>query len=175
MNTFEKFVSQCAKVMYHIAGWAIVAMMLITCADVTLRLTVTLYAKYGWALLAPFRPIPGTYELVCFLGSVAAAFAMAHTSVENGHVAVNFITRLFPNRLQAGFRIGTGLLSLILFAIISWRSFLYAQKIHALGEVSMTLRLPFYPFIYGVSLSALAVCAVLFAALFNDFLKVLER
>lgn len=175
MTAFEKTIELCVKIMYQVAGWAIVAMMLLTCADVTLRLTATLYAKYGWQILVPLKPIPGAYELVCFLGAVAAAFAMAHTSIEGGHVSVNFVTRLLPAKIQAGFQIGTGFLGLILFTIISWQSFVYAQKIKALGEVSMTLRLPLYPFIYGVSLSALAVCAVLIAAVINEFAKVLDR
>ena len=175
MTAFEKTIELCVKIMYHIAGWAIVVMMLLTCADVTLRLTATLYAKYGWQILAPLKPISGVYELVCFLGAVAASFAMAHTSIEGGHVSVNFVTRLLPAKIQAGFQIGTGFLGLFLFAIISWQSFIYAQKIRDLGEVSMTLRLPLYPFIYGVSLSALAVCAVLIAAIINEFAKVFER
>lgn len=175
MNDFEKTVKLAVKVMYHIAGWAIVVMMLLTCADVTLRLAATFYAKYGWLILEPFRPIPGTYELVCFLGSVAAAFAMAHTSVEEGHVSVNFVTRLLPDKLQSAFQIGTGLLSLILFIVIAWQSLIYAQKIKELGEVSMTLRLPFYPFVYGVALSALAVCIVLIVAMIKEFMKVFDQ
>jgi TRAP-type C4-dicarboxylate transport system permease small subunit len=161
--------------MYHVAGWAIVVMMLLTCIDVTLRLTATLYAKYGWQILGTLKPIPGAYELVCFLGAVAASFAMAHTSIEGGHVSVNFVTRLLPDKVQAWFQIGTGLLGTFFFAIISWQSFIYAQKIRELGAVSMTIRLPLYPFIYGVSLSALAVCAVLIAAIINEFTKVLDR
>ena len=72
--------------MYWIAGTAIVLMMLITCGDVVLRY---------------FRlPIPGTYELVCFLGSVAVSFAMARTSMKKGHVAVSLIVRLLNQRIQ---------------------------------------------------------------------------
>jgi len=161
--------------MYHVAGWAIVVMMLLTCIDVTLRLTATLYAKYGWQILGPLKPIPGAYELVCFFGAVAASFAMAHTSIEGGHVSVNFVTRLLSDKIQAAFQIGTDLLSLTLFGIIAWQSLLYAQKTRDLGAVSMTLRLPFYPFIYGISLSALAVCAVLVASVINEFAKAVDR
>ena len=86
MHFFEKLGQILAKKMYWVAGTAIVAMMLLTCADVVLR-----YFR---------RPIPGTYELVCFLGAVAVSFAMAHTSIEKGHVSVSFIVSLFPSRLQ---------------------------------------------------------------------------
>jgi TRAP-type C4-dicarboxylate transport system permease small subunit len=175
MNAFEKMVKHLVRYFYHIAGWAIVIMMLLTCVDVVLRLAVTLHTRLGWAILRPFRPIPGTYELVCFLGLIAAAFAMAHTSVEEGHVSVNFFTRLLPKRGQAGFEVGTGLLSLFFFGIIAWRSYEYAIKVKEWNEVSMTLRLPYYPFAYGIAFSALTVSLVLVIAISNNWIKVIKK
>ena len=153
--------------LYWIAGVAIVSMMLLTCADVLLRLVVTAYHKYQIGLLAPFKPIPGTYELVCFMGSVAVAFAMAHTSVEKGHVAVSLLVRLMPTKLQAILGIITTLFGLTFFALLSWRSVLYANHMREIGEVSLTLQLPFYPFVYGIAFASAAVCLVLIVDLFT--------
>jgi TRAP-type C4-dicarboxylate transport system permease small subunit len=160
--------------MYYVAGGAIVLMMLITCADVFLRLVVTLCAKYGWPIRTYLQPIPGTYELVCFLGSTAAAFAMAHTTRESGHVAVSLIVRLLSEKIQAGFKIVTSSLSLILFGLISWQSIMYARKLVESGEVSMTLELPYYPFVYGVAFASFAVCLVLIMTVINEWMKVLD-
>jgi len=161
MDTFEKLAGWLAGKAYWVAGGAIVFMMLLTCADIILRL---------------FRmPIPGTYELVCFMGAVAVAFAMAHTSNENGHVAVSLVVRLFPNRIQGIIEIFTNTFVLILFILIAWRSFLYAETIRTSGEVSLTLKLPFYPFIYGVALSAALVCLVKIVDICKSFLKVLDK
>lgn len=173
MTPFERIVKQLVRCLYIIAGWAIVAMMVLTCADVALRLAVTMHTKLQWAVLAHFKPIPGTYELVCFLGVIAASFAMAHTSVEQGHVSVNFLTRLLPQRGQAGFEVGTGLLSLFFFGVITWQSVAYAVKVREWNEVSMTLRLPFYPFVYGVAFSSFTVCLVLIVAIIHQW-KVLK-
>jgi len=161
MNTFEKLADWLASKAYWVAGAAIVCMMLLTCADIVLRL---------------FRmPIPGTYELVCFLGAIAVAFAMAHTSNENGHVAVSLVVRLFPNRAQGVIEIFTNSFVLILFILIAWRSFSYAETIRVSGEVSLTLKLPFYPFIYGIALSAALVCLVKIVDIYKSFLKVLYK
>lgn len=157
--------------MYLAAGLAIVLMMLLTCADILLRLCVTLFHHYRWGFLEPLRPIPGTYELVCYLGAVAASFAMAHTSVENGHVAVSLVVRLFPERLQGTIAAFTNLLGLYLFGMISWRSISYAEDLRKSGEVSLTLQLPYYPFVYGVSLAAAAVCLVLLMDFFRSLNK----
>ncbi len=143
--------------LFWIAGAAIVAMMLLTCADVVLRY---------------FRmPIPGTYELVCFFGALAVGFAMAHTSVQQGHVAVSVITQLLPSRAQDWVDAVTGVFSLIFFALVGWQSFRYAGQLHASGEVSLTLQLPFYPFVYGIGLSAWAVCLVLLARVLDKIRK----
>ena len=144
--------------MYWIAGAAIIVMMLLTCMDVILR-----YFR---------RPIPGTYELVCFLGAVAAAFAMAHTSVEQGHVAVSLVVRHFPRRVQGLVETITDSFGVVLFALIAWYSVLYGNDLRVTGEVSLTLELPFYPFVYGVGFSAAVVCLILFVDLFNSLRKV---
>jgi len=161
MNMFEKLANWLASKAYWVAGGAIVFMMVLTCADVILRL---------------FRmPIPGTYELVCFMGAVAVAFAMAHTSNEKGHVAVSLVVRLFPSRLQGAIEVITNIFVLILFILIAWRSVLYAESLRVTGEVSLTLKLPFYPFIYGIAFSAAVVCLVKITDIYKSFLKVLSK
>ena len=161
MNYLIKIANGLAQRLYWIAGAAIVAMMLITCADVVLR-----YFR---------KPIPGTYELVCFLGAVAVAFAMAHTSVERGHVAVSLVVRYFPRRIQGLIDAITNIFGLVLFTLIAWYSLQYASDLRATGEVSLTLELPFYPFVCGVGFSAAAVCLVLLTDLYNSLVKVFSK
>lgn len=172
MNTIEKAVRQLVVVMYYIAGGAIVLMMLLTCADVLLRYATTLYAKFGWKILASVKPIPGTYELVCLLAVVAAALAMAHTSWQAGHVSVNFVVRLFSEKVQAVFQVITGSIGTLFFAILGWQSVVYAEKSRALGEVSMTLQFPFYPFVYCLAFSSFTVCLVLIILGVGQWLRV---
>lgn len=137
--------------MYWIAGIAIILMMIITCADVVLRY---------------FRlPIPGTYELVCFLGAMAVSFALARTSRIKGHVAVSLVVRLLNPRLQLIIEWITTFFSLILFGVLSWQAFLFAGDLRTAKEVSLTLELPFYPFVYGMSFAAGSVCLVFLAEL----------
>lgn len=175
MDFLEKISKDLARTLYWVAGIAIVSMMLLTCADVILRLGVTVYHKYHWFFLSPFKPIPGTYELVCFLGAAAVSFAMAHTSVEKGHVAVSLVVRMFPERIQAIIDSITSSFGFILFALISWRSVLYGNHLRASGEVSLTLQLPFYPFVYGIAFAAAALCLVLFVDLSKNLAKVFGK
>lgn len=161
MDFLSKFGRGLARRLFWVAGAAIVIMMVLTCMDVVLRFFR--------------RPIPGTYELVCFLGAVAVAFAMAHTSVHKGHVAVSLLVGLLPSRVRRLIASVTNSCGFVLFALIAWQATLYANDLRASGEVSMTLELPFYPFVYGIGFSAAAVCLVLLADVLKDLIKVFGK
>jgi len=161
MHIFEKLIHDLSKKMYWIAGAAIVAMVFLTCADVVLRF---------------FRkPIPGTYELVSFLGAVAVSFAMAHTSIEKGHVSVSFVVSHFPPKVQRLIECITSCFGLFIFGFIAWQSIMYANDLHTAHEVSLTLELPFYPFIYGIGFSAGVVCLLLLSDVIKNAMKILEK
>ena len=132
-------------------------MMFLTCADIILRLFR--------------RPILGTYEIVGFLGAMVAGLAIAQTTLDRGHVAVQVVVTRFSPRVQEIIYLITHLLSIFLFALLAWECVRYGNDFRASGEVSLTLRLPFYPVVYGIALSAIVVCLVLFV----DILQVLTK
>ncbi len=147
-----------ARALDMLAAAAIVAMMTLTCADVALRFFR--------------RPITGTYEMIAFLGALAVSLAIAHTSAEKGHVAVNLVVRLLPKRAQGVVESIIALLSLTLFALIAWHTVLYGLTSQRAGEVSLTLEFSLYPIIYGVAFGTGAVCIVCLVDLFDAVLKV---
>lgn len=175
MGLFERRLKDLARYMYYIAGAAIVVMMVVTTTDVFLRFCVTLYAKFQWSFLESWKPIPGTYDIVAMAGSVAAAFAMAHTTVESGHVAVSLLVRLLTKKTQTIFKLVTDVLSALLFATISARCVIYARDLKESGEVTMTMQLPYHPFVYLLSISALAVTLVFLMAIKNDIQEVISK
>jgi len=154
MFPFEKHSLLLARRLDMIAAVAIFTMMALTCVDVFLR--------YFFR-----KPIPGTYEIIALLGAVAVSFAMAHTLVKKGHVAVSLIVQMFPKRLQGIVEGFISIFGIILFGLITWQSILYGIDCQRAGEVSLTLELPFYPIIYGVALGAAVVCLVLIVDLGN--------
>jgi len=159
MSSFRKNSLLLARGLDMVAAMAIAAMMSLTCADVFLR--------YFFR-----KPIPGTYEIVGLLGAVAVSFALAHTLAEKGHVAVSLVVQLFPKRLQGIIESIISIFGIILFGLIAWQSVLYAMDCQRAGEVTLTLQLPFYPVIYGVSLGAGVVCLVLLVDLADAIVKV---
>ena len=141
------------ELMNYLAALSIIAMMLLTCADVLLR-----FFKH---------PILGTYELVGLFGALTIAFAIPATTLSKGHVAVEFLVEKLPSSGQKICTIIANLLSLSLFALIAWQSFLYANMLKSTGEVTLSLQMPFYPVIYTISATSLLVCIVLFLELLD--------
>lgn len=137
-----------------IAGWCLLGMTFLTCADVVLRI---------------FRmPILGTFEIVGFLGAAVAAFAMAHTTVRRGHVAVEVLVMRFPPGLQKVVYLITHLMSIFLFLLLAYESIRFGNDLRVTNEVSLTLQIPFFPILYGIAFSSFVVCLVLAV----DFLMV---
>ncbi len=138
MSIFEKPVLSLVYRFNWISSFLIVVMMLLTCADVVLRF---------------FRhPIPGTYEIVGLLGALVISFSLAYTSEKKGHIAVEFLVKRLPARLQNLINAFNLAIATVLFSLITKESFLYAGELKSAGEVSLTLHMPIYPYIYGVAL-----------------------
>jgi TRAP-type C4-dicarboxylate transport system permease small subunit len=141
----------------YVACVAVVVMMLLTCADVILRL-------FG-------HPILGTYEMIGFSGAVVISFALAYTSLEHGHIAVELLVDHLPKRLQVFINGINSLIGTALFSLIAWQSFVYAGDLSESGEVSLTLQIPTYPFVYGISVGCGLLCLVLLADAIRSFGK----
>ncbi|MBU2054560.1 MAG: TRAP transporter small permease [Proteobacteria bacterium] len=123
-----------------VSGAAVITMMILTCADVVLRLLR--------------NPIPGTYEIVGFLGTVIISFSLASTSLEKGHIAVEILVERLPKRLQIAIETVVSLIGAVLFGLIAWQCAAYAADMRHSGEVSLTLAMPIHPFIYGIALGS---------------------
>jgi len=109
-------------------------MTFLTCADVVGR-------AFG-------RPVFGSVEIVGFMATLAVVMALPYTQQVKGHIGVELLVRLLPEKTQAKVDICTGVLSLSLFGLVTWRMLVYARTMQESGEVSMNLELPEYLIIY---------------------------
>jgi len=158
LSMLDKGVELLSKVFFWIAGVGLVGMLLLIVADV---IGIKIFNS----------PVPGGIETVAFLAVVAIGFAVARTQVMRGHVAVEFIVERFPRRLKMVTEIFTVLLSVGLAAVLAWYSFKYAARLRDTGQVSMTQKISYYPFVYGM-----AACFVaLFLVLVSDLVKSIAK
>ena len=149
VKTFLRFVHVLSRGMQVVSGSALVFMMLLTTCDVILRI-------FG-------RPIIGTYEIVSFTGAVVVGFAMPITSWLRGHIFVDFLYLKLPILYQHLLNTITRLLSTAFFLSLGWNLWKMAASMVRSGEVSLTLKLPFYPVAYAIGFIAFVECLVFIA------------
>ncbi len=135
-----------SKVLNSIAGVAVTVMMLLTVADVLLR--------------AGGHPIIGTFEIVALLLALVIGFGIPQVSLDRGHVSMEVLLEKLSRRGKNVMNTFTRVLCLGLFAFIGINLFNVAARFHASGEVSATIKIPFYPVAYGVAICCLLECCV---------------
>jgi TRAP-type C4-dicarboxylate transport system permease small subunit len=136
-----------SRLLHFLAGVALVSIVTLTTADVVLR--------------AFKRPILGTYEIVAFTGGLVILFALPLSSWIRSHIYVDFFILKFPRRVQNVFHVATRCMGFFLFFLFGWNVLKYAADLQRTGEVSVTLKLPFYPIVYAMGICCFVQCLVL--------------
>ena len=130
-----------------IGGLGLVFIVLITTSDVILR--------------AFRRPILGTYEIVSFTGCVVVLFALPMTSWLHAHIYVDFVVEKFSPGVQKVINVCTRCMVIFLFSLFAWNLMKYGMDLQRIGEVSSTLKIPFYPVVYAAGVCCFVQCLVL--------------
>jgi len=157
MAFFWKIVQWVLDKMKIIGAGCLVGMMLLTCVDVVGR-------AFG-------HPIFGSVEIVGFMATLAVVMAMPYTHLVQGHIGVEIIVRLFSEKTQTIIDICTGIISLILFAVVTWRMTVYANTMKKSGEVSMNLEFPEHLIIYVTALCLLTFTLIILRDVLNNIRK----
>jgi TRAP-type C4-dicarboxylate transport system permease small subunit len=157
MTFFWKIIQWILGKMKIIGAACLVGMMLLTCVDVVGR-------AFG-------HPIFGSVEIVGFMATLAVVMAMPYTHQVQGHIGVEIIVRLFSEKTQTIIDICTGIISLILFAVVTWRMTIYANTMKESGEVSMNLELPEHLVIYVTAFCLLTFTLIILREIINNIRK----
>jgi TRAP-type C4-dicarboxylate transport system permease small subunit len=132
--------------MNFIAGVALTVMMSLTVIDVLLR--------------AVGHPFVGTFEVVSLLMGIVVSFGIPQVSLDRGHVYMEFLIEKFSPQNRKLMNTLTRLLCLALFVAIGYNMINIGARYHASGEVSPTIKIPFYPLAYAVSVCCFIECWV---------------
>ena len=153
MTVLDKFSHYLNQALIWIAGCFLAAMILLTCANIFLRIV--------WV------PISGTFELMGYFGAIVTAFALGYTQIKRGHIAVDIVVLGFSKKIQKILNAVNYLICMIFFSVVAWQIAKYATTLWKTGEVTETLRIIYYPFTYGVAFG----CVTLSLVFLIDFLK----
>lgn len=165
MSALEKF-DRFNKKFSYLVEWVglagLLLMMTVTCVDV-------IGAKV-------FRiPFPGAIDLVMMSQLFAVSFAIAASLILGRHVEVEFFVPLLPPLIRAIVEIIIQLLGLGLFVLICGRLIVYGVYLQKGYEVTSTIRIPLYPFAYGIALSCIPTCLVCLHRVIASIVRIIKN
>jgi len=130
-------------------------------------LALTLLATMNVALRIFQVPVSGTYEVVSFLGAIVTAGALGYTQKRKDHIVVDILSDKFPAKVKRFLDRVSYTLILAFFSVVSWQTFVYGKRLLRTGELSETLKIAYYPFVFLVSIAF----AVLALTVFLDLIE----
>ena len=157
MTVLDKLNQYLNRMLVFIGGVFLVSMVVLTCANIIFRLT--------WV------PIRGTYELMGFFGALVTAFALGHTQLKKGHIAVDVLINTFSQKTKRILNAVNSAICLIFFGIAAWQIAVKATTLMNTGEITETLRIIYYPFTYAVAFGCLVLVLVLLTDLISVFMS----
>jgi TRAP-type C4-dicarboxylate transport system permease small subunit len=158
-NTFNA-IKYLSRIMFGIAAVAIASIVVLTVCDVVLR---------------RFRmPIAFTYEVVVLMGAIAIGFSIPQTTLDKGHVLMDFLIEKVSERWQKTLYVITRCLGIGMFAVFAWRIFILASNFRRAGEVTPILQIPVYPVAFSVGVCFVVECLVLLYGVFSQREEVKE-
>ncbi len=123
----------------HVAGASLLVMVLVTSAEVVLRL---------------FRlSLTGAYDIVRIAAAITIAAALPYTTAIKGHVAIEYFFHKLGRRGRMVVDAGMRVTGMALFSLLAWGCVDYGNSLRRRGEVSGTLELPIFwvPYVLAAS------------------------
>ena len=144
-----------------VAMTVLVAMMLLTVADVAMR--------YAFR-----KPILGSLELSEYMMVCVVFLALPWCAALGRQVKVDLVVARFKPRMQAVVDSLTILFSLVVGVIITWRSLTESLTLLQYNKVSSLLYIPTYIFYLIMSAGFTILCLVIITLLVKNIAKVFE-
>lgn len=159
LEKFDGFNRRLSSWFEWVGLFGLLVMMAITCIDV-------IGAKV-------FRsPLYGALDIVVLAQIIAVSCATAFALLLGRHVSVEFFMMLLPERLRALIDTVISFFGMTFFVLISWRLCAYGYSLQVGGEVSATIRIPLYPFAYGIAVASIPVSLIFLANIFKSIYRI---
>lgn len=125
------------------------------------HIAIDVAAKYIFGV-----PMAGTITVVSNYYMIIVSFLpLAFAERRNGHISVEVLVEHFPKGLQRGLNVFALLFSAAVFAALTWRSFIEANRAFAVGsfEIEHNIKLVTWPARYLLPLGCALMTVTLIA------------
>ena len=155
MKKLKLIVSKLSVVMAGIAGTTLVAVMLMTVLDVILR-------YFG-------RPIVGIYDIVALGGAVIIGFSMPLAAEKKVHVYMEMGLQSYSRTVKQVLSFITRVIVFGISFIVAWNLIQLGIDFHQTGEVSLTIKIIYYPVAMGLGVCFIIQMLVLVVQILQVF------
>ncbi|MGH7268341.1 MAG: TRAP transporter small permease [Candidatus Rokuibacteriota bacterium] len=133
------------------------ALGLVAAATLFAMMALAFVDVWGRYLLR--QPVFGSYEITEFMMGVLIFTSLPLLCAREGHVTIDLLDGVIPEGWRRWQRGLTNLVSALVLGAIAWRLLVQAQEHRLSHEVTMTLKIPHWPF--GLLFAAMAGLAVI--------------
>ncbi len=162
INLFNRVNKYLVLILRHLAIWILILMMLLTTVDVCLRYVFN-------------SPITGSFELVELMMALIVPFSIVFCAGERAHIHVDIVMEHLSTGLKLFFTFIGNLVSLVLFALITWQSVIYIAEEYESRLTTAVLYIPVYPFIGALSAAFAVLCLLLLAEIINYIFRTILK
>ena len=114
-------------------GYVLLCMMVLTISDVI--------GRYFFN-----SPVTGAYEITEVMMVTIVFLFIGYTQAQKGHISIDFVIRLLPQKMRMTIDIVTHLVSLFIMLLIAWMNILRCLELMRINEVTPILHFPISPF-----------------------------
>lgn len=138
-----------------IAALILVAIMLLTCADVIGRYLLD-------------KPIPGAFEITELAMGALIFASLPLVTLRREQVTVDLLAHLIPQGIMKVQQLLLDLISIVCVGVIGWRVWIKAVEMASTGETTATLEIPVYPLVYYMSILTFLTAALIALLFWQD-------
>jgi len=108
------------------------------------------------------KPIPGAFEIVGLTAAVVIGFGLPLTSWKRSHVCLDYLLEKFEEGRRNVVLVSTRIAGILLFLLFGASLMMLARDTFLSGEVSLTIKLPTYVFVFVTGICCFIESLILF-------------
>ncbi len=123
-------------------------------------------------LFRPFGyPLTGSFELMGYGSAIITGLGLGFSYQQKSHIAVDILFKKFPQRVRLVLSLLGKIACVAFFFLVSKKMLSMAFSFKESGELSETLRLPFYPITIAVAFGLLVLCLNIVYSIYLECIK----
>jgi len=110
-------------------------------------------------------PLPWSMETTKILLVVVVSFTFSYCALKGGHIQIDILTNMFPQKVQKILDIAILLFSSVLYGFVTWSGLIFARDIWVGHRITGVLPIPIAPFVYILAFGFLLLTLLLLVRL----------